>query len=214
MTRAARGVALFALVAVLMMPESAAETPQEILERVRKKFETVKDAELTFSQRTRFALSKLEQNASGTLSMKKEHKYRIETEEQTIVTDGATVWSYSVPNKQVLIDVFKMNERAMSPERILAGAPGDFTASVVGREKLGRFETVVLKLVPVAEQSLASAIRLWVDTSEALIRKAEVSDVNGKETTYTVGAYKLNTGMSDTRFTFSIPDGVEAVDLR
>jgi chaperone LolA len=193
---------------------AAAETPQEILERVRAKYESVKDAEITFTQRTRLPMSKLEHHGSGTLSLKKENKYRVEMGDQTIVTDGVTVWSYSVPNKQVLIDTYKMNERSLSPDRILAGAPKDFGATTTGREKMGAIEALVLKLVPRGEGSLVSSLRLWVDPTTWLVRKAEVTEVNGKQTTYSVLTSTLNTGLSDARFTLRIPDGVEVVDLR
>lgn len=214
MTTMIRVMGACAALALAVGAARASDDPQEILEKVRKKFETVKDAELKFTQRTRFALSKLEQAAAGTLIMKKERKYRIEMDGQTIVTDGTTVWSYSAANKQVLIDTFKEDERSVSPERILSGARGDYIPTVLGRERLGKAETVVLKLVPRGEQSLVSSLRLWIDTGDWLIRKAEMIDVNGKETTYTVGEYRLNTGVPDARFLFQIPAGIETIDLR
>ncbi|MEW6509345.1 MAG: outer membrane lipoprotein carrier protein LolA [Bacteroidota bacterium] len=197
-----------------VLPAAGSDTPEEILEKVRKKYETIRDAELTFSQRVRFPASKLEQSAHGTLFLKKEHKYRIETEDQTIVTDGSTVWSYSVPNRQVLIDQFKQDERSLTPERILAGAPGEFAATVIGRDKLQKMPVIILKLVPRGEQSLVSALRLWIDAEEWVIRKAEVTDLNGKESTYTVEDLRINAGLPDSRFTFVIPEGVDVVDLR
>jgi len=192
----------------------AGDTPEEILENVRRKYETIRDAELTFSQKTRFAVAKIEHQSRGTLALKKENRYRIETDEQVIVTDGVTVWSYSLPNKQVLIDVFKQNERSLSPEKILSGAPGEYAATVLGRETIGKAATVILKLVPRGEHSLVAALRLWIDTETWLIRKAEVADVNGKETTYVVSDMRINTGIPDARFTLKIPEGVEVVDLR
>jgi len=192
----------------------APDDPQEVLANVRKKYETIRDAELKFTQRTRFPASTLEQRAKGTLSLKKEHKYRIETEDQTVVTDGETVWSYSVPNRQVLIDRFKPSDRSFSPERILGGAGDDYAAAAGGREKAGNTECVVLNLTPRGEGSLVHLLRLWVDPSEWLVRMAELTDVNGKVTTYTVSEIKLNPGLSDSRFVLQIPEGAEVVDLR
>lgn len=203
-----------AVLAAILAVEASPENAQEILEKVRKQYDAVKDAELKFTQQTRFSLSALEQHVSGTLLLKKEHKYRIETEDQTVVTDGETVWSYSVANKQVLIDHFKLTAQSLSPERILAGAPEDFTATTLRHEKLGKADAVVLKLTPRSEASLVSTLHLWVDPSDWLIRKVVITDVNGKETTYTVSEIKLNIGLSDSRFTMQIPEGVEVVDLR
>lgn len=191
-----------------------AQTAEEVLEQVRKKYDTVNDAELRFAQTVRFSLSKVEQRLEGTLLMKKGNKYRVETDDMTVVTDGETVWSYSRINNQVLIDRFKMDERAFSPERILMAAPADFSASLVGREKVGKIETVALKLVPVTDQSFLSVLKLWVGEGDHLIRKVEMVDANGKETTYVVTEIRINTGVTDGRFTYRIPEGVESVDLR
>ena len=43
---------------------------------------------------------------------------------------------------------------------------------------------------------------------------AELTDVNGKVTTYTVSDIKLNPGLSDSRFVLQIPEGAEVVDMR
>ena len=209
-----RGSVMAVLLFLFAGAAAAADDPQEILESVKKKYDGIRDAELRFTQRTRFPGSTLEQRAKGTLSLKKEHKYRIETEDQTVVTDGETVWSYSVPNRQVLIDRFKLSDRSFSPERILGGATEGYAATVRGREKAGGIECVVLNLIPRNEGSVMTSLRLWIDPSEWLVRTAELTDVNGKVTTYTVSDIKLNPGLSDSRFVLQIPEGAEVVDMR
>jgi outer membrane lipoprotein-sorting protein len=89
---------------ILLGASSIAARPEdakEVLEKVRTAYASIKDAELHFSQRTKFSLSKLEQRGSGILYLKKDNKYRLETGDQTIVTDGNTVWRYSVSTNQV-----------------------------------------------------------------------------------------------------------------
>jgi outer membrane lipoprotein-sorting protein len=145
-------------------PVFAADSPEEILAHVRRKYQEVKDAELSFTRRTRLSVAKIEQNATGSLLLKKGHKYRIEMDDRTVVTDGTTVWSYSKANNQVTVDTYRPDERALTPERILAGAPGDFAASLLGREKLDGIEMVVLKLVPRSgstPRTGSSARRSW-----------------------------------------------------
>ncbi len=193
---------------------AAEETSQDVLERVRKKYDSITDAQLKFSQKTRFEMTKVEQSVTGTLLLKKANKYRVETDDQTIVTNGETVWSHSSANKQVLIDHFKMNENIISPEKILTGAPSDFTSTMIGKDKIGKTDVVVLKLVPNSEQSMVKTMKLWVDNSTWLIKKAEIVDVNGKQTEYLVTDVKINTGLQDSRFTYQVPEGAEVVDLR
>ena len=211
-----RNVVIFLLV-LLSAPVSlirADESAQELLEKVRRKYNAITDAQLKFSQRVTFGVSKIEQKTSGTLFLKKENKYRLELNGQTIVTDGKTVWSYSASNNQVLIDNFKVDERSITPERILAGAPGDFSAFIVSHEKLGKTDVVVLKLVPGDEGSVIKSLKLAVDESTWFIKKVELVDVNGKETEYLINELHVNTGLLNSRFTYEIPQGVEVVDLR
>ncbi|MBI4535252.1 MAG: outer membrane lipoprotein carrier protein LolA [Ignavibacteriae bacterium] len=190
------------------------QTAQEVLEMVKKKYDSINDAQLKFSQKARFELARIEEHANGTLFVKKGNKYRVELEEQTIVTNGATVWSYSLPNNQVLIDNFKLQDNPFSPEKILTGAPKDFYATTLGRERVGKSEAIVLKLVPKDDQSVVKSMKLWVDDGDWLIKKVEISDVNGKQTEYLVNDIKVNIGLTDSRFTYQIPEGVEIVDLR
>ena len=208
------------LISVIMMVfvagtlAGAGETVQEVLEKVRKKYDSIADAELKFSQKTTFEMSKVEQDVTGTLWLKKTNKYRVETGDQTIVTDGVTVWSYSAANNQVLIDHFKMDENTISPEKILTGAPTEYVPTLLGADRIGSTEVLALKLEPRNEQSLVKSMKLWVDKSTWLIKKAEIVDVNGKETNYLVTDVKTNIGLQDSRFIYQVPEGAEVVDLR
>jgi chaperone LolA len=200
------------VVALFTLGGFAAEDAQEILQSVKRKYDAIKDAELKFLQRTTSQLSASKQSIAGTLFVKKQ-KFRVEVEGQTIITDGDTIWSYNAATKQVVIDKFKKNSRTLSPEKILAAAPTNYSASLVGTEKIGKYATRVLQLVPKDEASLITTMKIWVDDAW-LIRKAEVSDLNGTITSYFVNELKLNANIPDSRFTYRIPKGVEAVDLR
>lgn len=193
---------------------SAGDSAEDVLERVRKSYDRIDDAEVKFTQRMKFAVARIEQEVSGTLFFKKENKYRVEFEGQTVVTDGETVWSYSVANNQVLIDRFKLDERSISPERILTAAPEDFFPSIAGHEKIAGANVTVLKMAPQKPAMAVKSMKLWVNESDWLIRKVEIVDLHGKETVYIVNSIKTNTGVPDSRFVFQPPDGVEVVDLR
>jgi outer membrane lipoprotein carrier protein len=193
---------------------AAAQTAEEVLENVREKYAAINDAQISFTQRTVFAGSRVEQSSSGSLLLKKRNMYRVEMEGQTIVTDGTTVWSYSRPTNQVLIDLFDADARGRTPERLLMGETDEFNATLLGRETSGGRELIGLKFVPRPEESASGTIRLWVDSRTWLIRKAVLDDGNGKETVYAVSEIHVNTGVQDSRFAYEIPEGAEVVDLR
>ena len=192
----------------------AGESGSEIIEKVQKKYDEISDATIAFSQKVKFSLSKAEYTMSGTLYMKKSKHYRIETEDRTFVTDGKTVWSYSSANKQVLIDLYKEDQRSFSPEKFLLSAPKDFYAAILGREKHQGHKVVILKLSPKDDTSSMKSLKLWVDEGDWFLWKAEVVDMNDNVTLYTVSDIRLNTGLSDSTFSFVALPGIEIVDLR
>ncbi len=207
-------IASVALILTTLAAGARAESAQEVLEKVKKRYDAINDAELKFTQQTTYEVSKLEQRASGTLFIKKKNKYRVEFEDRIVVTDGATVWSYNPAQKQVVIDNFKLDPHVVTPEKVLAAAPQDYYASVAGTEKVGSVQARVLKLVPKDDNASVRMMKLWVDEATWLIKKVELTDIGGNKTIYTVSDIKVNTGIPDSRFTYQIPDGVEAVDLR
>jgi outer membrane lipoprotein carrier protein len=203
------------LAAILIVVRPArGQSAQEVLDQVRQRYESITDAEIQFASRIKFSLAKTEQRVSGTVQFKKEHKYRVELQDRTIVTDGTTVWSYSPQEQQVLIDAYTPDERSTLPEQILTGAPKDFAATIVGHEKSGNRDLVVLKLTPKSKTSSLKSMKLSIDDETWLIRKVELVDLNGTETTYTVQEIRVNPGIPDARFVFTAPEGTTVVDLR
>jgi chaperone LolA len=192
----------------------AADSAQEIIKKVQKKYAEVMDATLHFSQKVKFNLSKAEYTSSGILYMKKMNHYRIVTDDRTFVTDGTTVWSYTPANNQVLIDTYKEEPRSFSPEKFLLTVPKDFYSALLAREKLEGKKVVVVKLTPKEDDASMKSLKLWIDDGEWLLWKAEIVDMNDNITAYSVSDIRLDTALSDSTFSFVAPPGVEVVDLR
>lgn len=186
----------------------------EVTEKVQRRYEKIEDATAKFTQHVKFGFSNIEQNFAGTLVVKKPNKYRIESEHQTLVTDGATVWSYSPVNKQVIVDRYKENQNSLSPENFLLNLPSNFYASIIGNEKTDGSELVTLKLVPKDDQSFVKSMKVWVEEGSWIVRKVDIVDVNDTQTTYTIKDVKMNSHIKDSAFAFSPPPGTEVVDLR
>lgn len=209
-----RSLAVACLVSFGIAEAASQESAQDVMAKVRKKYESITDGEVRFTQKVVFSMARIQQETSGTLLFKKEKKYRVEFEDQLVVTDGTTVWSYSRSTNQVLIDDFRQNERSLSPEQILSAAPSAYAPTLLGKERLGTLETIVVKLTPPEGTSLVKTMKIWVQEGEWLVRKAELADIHGKETTYQVQHFRINTGIPDDRFRYTPPPGVESVDLR
>lgn len=191
----------------------ADDDPASLLRQMEKKYDAIKDATVKFTQRVTYGVTKSEQSFAGRLIMKKGNKYRVELEDQTIVTDGKSVWSLTKSNRQVVVDAYKEDPRSFSPDKVLVNAPRRYTATILGKENIQEHETTVLKLLPNDAKSNMQWMKVWVD-HDLLMKKIQVLDVSDNLTTYTIESLKLNTGVNDSEFKFSVPDGIEVIDLR
>jgi chaperone LolA len=188
-------------------------TAQEIIEKVQSRYEKMSDATIVFKQSVRHKVSKSEQSTAGTLYFKKKNKYRIETEDRIIVTNGVVSWSYTPSRNQVVIDNYKEQSHSLSPEQLLLKYPDDYYSTVIGEEKVLGETCHLLKLTPKEDNSYASALKIWI-SPKWMIRKVEVLDLNGAVTTYLIKEFTIDKGISDSKFEFKAPAGVNTIDLR
>ncbi|MBI4428101.1 MAG: outer membrane lipoprotein chaperone LolA [Ignavibacteriales bacterium] len=186
----------------------------EVTERMQRRYEMIDDATAQFTQHVKFGFSAIEQTFAGTLTMKKPNKYRIESEHQTLVTDGETVWAYSPVNSQVVVDRYKENRNSISPEQFILNLPENYYTTILATEKGKDGKLITLKLVPKDDRSFVRSVKIWVEEGSWTIRKVSVIDVNDTETTYSIKELKLNTNVKDNSFIFNAPTGTEVVDLR
>jgi outer membrane lipoprotein carrier protein len=209
-------ITILCLLAVFILaPAAKAQddnpTAQEIIQNVQNVYKDITDAKASFTQTLKFNKSKA-QSSSGTLYIKKENKYRIETSAQTIVTDGSTSWSYSPNKKQVVIDYYKETGNTFSPNKYLFQYPENFYSDLAGTEQLSGKDVYVLTLKP-RESGYVKSAKLWVGKEDWIIKKIYI--VTEESTaTYTVKNVQTNIGVASSKFTFSPPEGTEVIDMR
>lgn len=184
---------------------------QEIIKNVQSKYNSTKDAQASYSQSIKYS-SGSTQSSSGTIYIQKEDKYRIESKNEIIVTDGVTSWSYSKKKKQVVIDNYKNDGNTFSPNKFLFNYPENFYSDLDGSETISGSDCYVLKLSPRHKGSVKSA-KIWVDKEENLIKKITINS-SESSTTYSLKKITLDAGLASSKFTFSPPEGVEVIDLR
>lgn len=113
-------------------PVSAGDDPDAVIAKLQKKYDSIRDASVEFTETVRFGVTQSEQSFSGKFSMKRGNMYRIDLGHENIVTDGLTVWSYSKINNQVLIDKYKEDPKSFSPDKVLVNVPANYRASALG----------------------------------------------------------------------------------
>ncbi len=187
---------------------------ESLVSKIQKKYDSAKNATITFTESIQFGATKIEQNFRGTLVVRKGNKYRVEMERQTVVTDGKSIWSFNKTTNQLFVDRYEEDPRTISPDKVLVSLPDRYTPAILGKEILGKKETTIVKLLPREEDSHIRGIKVWVDTDQWIMRKVQVVDASDNQYTYTADETTFDTGVPDSLFSFSPPPGASVIDLR
>ncbi len=189
-------------------------TVKDVTDKMQSRYDMIDDATAAFTKHVKLGFSNIEQTYTGTIAIKKPKKMRLEAENETVVTDGETVWLYSPVNNQVIIDHYKENQNSISPENFMLNLPNDYYATLLGVQKAKNISLVTLKLVPKDDRSFVKSVKIVIEDGTWNVRSIVILDVNDTETTYTLRDLKLNTNVRDKDFVYIPPPGVEVVDLR
>ena len=149
----------------------------------------------------------------GTLTLRGD-AYRIETGDQTLVTDGATAWVYSRSQRQVLVNDAVADETAFSPADFFTRYPERFEVAVDGSEVIGGVRHDRLRLTPKERHTFLREVTLFVRSSDALPMRVHIVDGNGTRVGFDLLDVEVNPRIGGDVFRFVAPAGTEVVDLR
>jgi len=200
---------------VLLCTQLAAQSVEDIVEEIQDRYENMKNFSAEFTQVEKFNLTGTENKTQGKIFVRDGVKYRLETEDRTIVTDGTTVWTWSAFNNQVLIDRAKKDDGAMLPRDLLFKYPREYYAALLEKVSYKGREHYVLKLDPKEDtHGYIKTMKIWVDTDSYLISKIEYTDLNDNTSAFEI--YKIDTKkeLPDSFFSYTPPQGSEVIDLR
>ncbi len=114
----------------------------------------------------------------------------------------------------MIVDHFRDDPNSLTPERLLVKLPTEYTAAILGEEKVGKEETTVLKLTPSVAGKSVRWFKIWVDEDDLTILKLQLLDIGENEITYELSGIAMNRGLPDSTFRFTLPPGAEVLDLR
>ena len=187
---------------------------KDIVKKVKKSYAKQNTIAVEFKQVFKWQLAGTSKETEGKLYIKDKIKYRIEMPDQVIVTDGKTVWQYSKPNNQVIIDYLKKQDEDQLPSKMLFRYSEEYHPEIIGDELFNDIPCYILQLTSKTGDNFIQQMKIWIDKANWLTRKIEHEDINGNLNTYIIQAITTNINLSDSRFTFNTPEGVEEIDLR
>ncbi|GBD90479.1 outer-membrane lipoprotein carrier protein precursor [bacterium BMS3Abin04] len=183
-----------------------AQTPQELVSEVQKKFDTVEDLSAnitTFSN----GVKKIE----GKFYYKKPDMFRIDGKEMSIVNDGKTVWNYNKKLKRVVINYTSDNPSIFSLKKIITDYPSKCKIENVTPDKSKGNN--LIKLVPL-QNKLNFRYAVLRITKEKLIDRLEIVTVNGNKIIFKFKNIRINQKLSQKLFSLKPEKGIKIIDLR
>jgi chaperone LolA len=204
-------IVLFSLIVSLAI----AQDVTDIIEEVQDLYEEIEYFSADFIQKEQFKITGSENETSGKIYIKNGTEYRLETEDQTVVTDGKVVWSYSHHNNQVIIDNVKEGDASTLPRDMLFKYPKNYFSTLLKEENIGNNKYYVVKMTPKEDvHGYIKSLKIWVNTETYLINKMEYDDLNDNTSLFLINKMDTKSELPDSLFIFNPPSQSEIIDMR
>jgi outer membrane lipoprotein-sorting protein len=176
-----------------------------LLKEVQEKYTSFNDFTAQFTQLVNGKIA-----AEGKIFFKKENKLRAEFKNNTIVSDGEMIWNYSLRDNKVIINYYDENDPSLiSFNKILFDYPSQCILST--GEEAGK-KILVLKPKKGSQLTFTSA-KLYIG-EKGFVESVLVDDNAAGILNIKLSGYKWNQNLSNSKFTFSPPEGSKVIDLR
>jgi len=213
-----RTALLFAAITLAAPPKK--QSVDGTITRAQSAWSKIRTLRASFEQTIANPITGSSMTSRGELQQRKPGRLAITFSEPAgdrIVADGKYVWVFlqSATPGQVLrmksTDVGAANTDLIG--QFLNTPRGRYDASDAGIEKVGSRSARVLVLVAKPGQSLPFLrAKVWVDTSDSMIRQFESTDANGVTRRVRLLTLSPNASVKTDAFAFKVPAGVRIVD--
>lgn len=188
---------------------------QQVTQRVDRHYNGLTSLEANFTESSRGG--GLARTESGTMWLKKPGKMLWQYDNPTrklFVTNGKTAWFYVPGERQARRAAIKRLDDLRSPLRYLLGhtkLQKDFSSlSLAGGEPLDRPADKILSGVPNGMEDRISKVNIEV-TPDSRISRISIYSLDGSVTDFRLENERDNVPISDERFNFKPPPGVEVL---
>lgn len=189
---------------------------KSILEAVSKKMSALKSVKANFALYLSSGSGKTNGSKKGTFYLKGQ-KYRISLDDQEIICDTKSVWTYVKANNEVQISAFNAAEQTISPAKLFTNFyDKEYRYRYVAEKKVSGKNCDLLELTPNDKSKQFSKVELAVDKTAKTIVGGTVYEKNGNQYRYEVSGFTPDAPVADGLFTWDAKKypGVEVVDLR
>lgn len=189
---------------------TSAQSGKETLKKIQTKFKSINNFSADFSQLISDPEGKQGGKLSGKFHYKRKNKFIVETKNQSIISDGTTVWNYNSRQKKVIISALNDESTSFSLERYIFDYPALCnikSAGIDGKEE-------VIELVSKDNNNIEfKSAKIW-KTSDDMISKMEIVDLSDAKYVLKLNNIKTDQDMPDSKFNYTASKGIKIIDLR
>jgi outer membrane lipoprotein-sorting protein len=211
---AKKSLILYLCLPLFLLPEGGipAGEVEGLIEQVEQRYAHLVDLKMNFEKETRSQIFTQSSVARGSVFLKQPNKFRLESAEEVIVSDGEFLWRYARPLNQVTKQYLKKSEE-FSLLSFAKNMQEEYKAELSGTETIAGASCRKMTLFPRQRGTDFEKLILWVDGKSYLIKKMETQDLRGNVTTFWFAKIRLNTKLKDEKFSMQLPERAELVDL-
>ncbi|QSE97645.1 LolA family protein [Fulvivirga lutea] len=157
----------------------------------------------------------LNEKFSGKIAVKGE-MYKLELEEQLVINNGTTVWTYLPDVNEVNIDNYNPEDDEMSPSKIYDAYKNGYKYVLLGEQNVNGVLCSEIDLIPNDRDAQFFKIKLFIAKSDNSLKSWTMFDKSGNKYKYSIKDFKQLNNAKDSDFTFNAADfpGVDIIDLR
>jgi outer membrane lipoprotein carrier protein len=200
---------------VLTMQFGLAADVNKIIKNIQKTYDKLDNLSAVFSQIEIYKLTGSQNETTGRIFIKDGEKYRFESEDQVIVTDGKTVWTYNAISRQLLIDHVRKNSGALLPRDMLFKYPKTHFATLLKEENIDNDIYYTVRLDPKEGiKGFIKNIKIRVKKENWLVDEIETTSQNGSTSLFKITEINTKKNLEDILFIYQPPEGAQVVDMR
>ncbi|TXI69834.1 MAG: outer membrane lipoprotein carrier protein LolA, partial [Cyclobacteriaceae bacterium] len=187
----------------------------EILEAMSKKYKAITAFEANLTSGLSNESEGVNEEFKGKITVKGD-KFRLLLDDQEVINNGTTVWTYLPAAKEVNIDNFDPGSDEVNPTKIFDMYKKGFKYLYLADKTEGGVLCEEVDLVPEKKDAQYFKIKMMISKKDKSIQSWTMFDRSGNRYKYTITKFTPNIKVDDSFFTFDVKKypGVEVIDLR
>lgn len=187
----------------------------EILEAMSNKYKNLTSFEANLTSLLTNETDGISEEIKGKITVKGD-KFRLALDDQEIINNGNTVWTYLPSAKEVNIDNVDPDTEEMNPSKFYIMYKKGYKYLYLEDQTDGGVLCEVVDLVPEKKDAQYFKIRMNINKKDKSIQSWTMFDKSGNRYKYIISKFQPNVKVDDTFFTFDPKKypGVEVIDLR